>query len=306
MTHKLIGADDGTIDANGTNDYFLLQKFTAVFNGTLSEFRVKVSANVNVKAAVYADSAGEPGARLAKKDAGTACTAGWNTITLEGTCSIVSGTVYWLAVNFDAPQVGADSATGVYRYKVATYATWTFPDPAGTGFSSGTSYVHFFAGWGLKIYTVSSDNAIGLETTVTRIANYPRIAAASLGIVSLVSRGIAVTRTSASALGLSAGASRAISILRSASHTLGLSAAVSRIANFPRTASTSMGLSTSVSKVANFIRTTSNTLGLYTLSSLYEKIKRKIATTGTNRTISTTGTNRDISTTGTNRDIEDF
>ncbi len=154
MTVKLIGADDGTIDGSvgGTPDYtiYCLYKFTAVATGTCSEFRVKVSGNGNVKIAIYADSAGEPGARLAKKDASSAVTTGWNTLTLEATCEFVNNTAYWLAFASDASIVGYDLTTGVFRYKNVgtTYALWVFPDPAGADFTPTTNTVGFIAGWG--------------------------------------------------------------------------------------------------------------------------------------------------------------
>src|SRR4030042_5761678 len=101
MTVKLIGADDATIDAHYLASYIALTKFTAVATGTCSEIRIKVDGNGNVKLSVYADngSGTAPGARLAKQDNTSAVTTGWNTIALEASCSLVSGTVYWLGSN---------------------------------------------------------------------------------------------------------------------------------------------------------------------------------------------------------------
>ena len=169
MTVKLFGYDDGTIDNVTGGDYFCLYKYTAVASGTCSEIKVKVAASISIKAAVYADNSGEPGARLAKQDTPAACVTGWNTIALEANCSIVSGTDYWLAFISSAAQVGYDSAAGVMRYKAATYSTFTFPDPAGTGFTTLTSTNGFIAGWGVECTVkTSGDNGGGVELTVIR------------------------------------------------------------------------------------------------------------------------------------------
>jgi hypothetical protein len=163
---KLVGYDDGTIDGQTDSENFVLYQFTAVTTGTCSQVRVKVSNSVNVKVAVYTDNAGEPGARLAKQDTSTACTIGWNRIALEDNCSIVSGTVYWLAFNSDATQVGYDLTAGVMRYKAGTYSTFTFPDPAGTGFTSTTNTIGFIAGW--STIRISVGGALTIVSTISK------------------------------------------------------------------------------------------------------------------------------------------
>lgn len=152
MTVKLIGTDDGTIDGAAGANLFLLQKHTAEVTGACSEVRVKCSDSCNIRVAVYADDAGEPGARLAKQDTGQACVAGWNTIALEASCNLVSGTVYWIATNCDQEYIGYDLTTGNYRYRTEAYADpFTFPAPAGTGFTTGTTVIFFLAGWGTPV-----------------------------------------------------------------------------------------------------------------------------------------------------------
>jgi hypothetical protein len=167
MTVKLIGADDGTIDGSFFAEYFVLCKFTASISGLCSEIRIKVSANGNVKVGLYADSGGAPGARLAKKDAGTAVTTGWNTISFEAACCLTSGTPYWLAFNTNLAIGGYSLNTGVTRYKTATYSTFTFPDPAGTGFTPNDAIFGFIAGWGgaiLILYPTGIEQLTALGT----------------------------------------------------------------------------------------------------------------------------------------------
>jgi hypothetical protein len=162
MTVKLIGNDDGIIDLNHAGEYYCLCKYTANASGMCSEVKVKASGSVNVKVAVYADSAGEPGARLAKQDTPAACSADWNTVTLETNCAIVAGANYWIAFNSSATQVGCDNAGGVLRYKAASFSAFTFPDPAGAGFTTG-AFTTFIAGGGL---VPVADNGGGSETAI--------------------------------------------------------------------------------------------------------------------------------------------
>jgi hypothetical protein len=153
-TGKLVGHDDGTPDGltNGSN-YIVTSKFTAVSTGTMTEFRVKCLSAGNVKCALYADSGGEPGALLGESSS-TPVVAGWNTIAFPETL-IVSGTAYWPATNSDAQVVGREAETSVRRYKAWTYAD-AFPNPAGSGYSSDTGRLDFYAGWGIKVLSPSS------------------------------------------------------------------------------------------------------------------------------------------------------
>jgi hypothetical protein len=148
MTVKLVGADDITATGNEYYNNFILCKFTAVASGNMTEFRVKSAVAGNVKCALYADNAGAPGALITAMNTGHAVAgSGWETLDFTST-PIVLGTVYWLAIDFDT--IGAvtyKSSGGVLRYKTATYSTFSFPDPAGTGFSSLT-YYDLIAGWG--------------------------------------------------------------------------------------------------------------------------------------------------------------
>jgi hypothetical protein len=191
MTIKLIGSDDGTIDLNHAAEYYCLCKYTANASGTCSEVRVKASGSVNIKVAVYTDNSGEPGARLAKQDTPAACSVGWNTVTLEANCVIAVGTNYWIAFNSSATQIGCDNAGGNLRYKAAAFSAFTFPDPAGTGFTSG-AFTTFIAGWGL---VPVADTGSGSETAVLTAKEFIRTdngAGADMG-------GIVTEKTSADA-----------------------------------------------------------------------------------------------------------
>jgi hypothetical protein len=152
MAIKLVGADDAAGSQQSVG-YFTLCRFTAEATGNMVQFRVKSSAAGNVKCAIYADSAGEPGALITAMNTGQAVNGlGWNTLNFTST-PITLGTVYWLAFMFDT-QGAVDYRTlagTARRYKAATYSTFTFPDPAGSGFSSTTGYADLEDGWAAEL-----------------------------------------------------------------------------------------------------------------------------------------------------------
>jgi len=163
-TVRLVGsATDGT---NFTGaDYFTLGKFTAIATGTLSEIKIYALASGNVKVAIYADNAGEPGALIVANNTGQAVTLNqWNTLTI-GSAQITQGTVYWIACNADTSgAITRNTGAGTQRYKVATYSGFTFPDPAGSDFTNQV-YEYARAGWGVQVVAPSGiAQAIALGT----------------------------------------------------------------------------------------------------------------------------------------------
>jgi len=143
---KLIGEDDHSCDATVGQDYIWADKFTASVTGVMDQFRIKVNGAGNVKVAVYADDAGEPGALLNAVNAGQAVTAGWNTISFPST-QLTSGTGYWLAFITDAKITCRYTSGGkVKRYKAQAYAGYSFEDPA-PDMSNMDGYPDLTAGW---------------------------------------------------------------------------------------------------------------------------------------------------------------
>jgi len=147
VVQKLIGADD----AAGTNELIgslRLSRWQAVATGNMTEFRCKAGASGNIKVALYADSAGQPGALITAMNTAQAVVSGWNTLSFTST-AITSGTYYWLAIVFDTQGCcQAVTTTGVqYRSKAATYSGFSFPNPAGSGFDSYTTFYDLAAGW---------------------------------------------------------------------------------------------------------------------------------------------------------------
>lgn len=143
---KLIGEDDETSENTVFQDYIWADKFTASVTGVMDQFRIKVDGSGNVKVAVYADDAGEPGALLNAVNAGQAVTAGWNTISFPST-QLTSGTDYWLAFITDVRITCRYTSAGkVKRYKVQAYAGYSFEDPA-PDMSNMDGYPDIIAGW---------------------------------------------------------------------------------------------------------------------------------------------------------------
>jgi hypothetical protein len=167
MSFKIIGADDVS-GSNSTANRFALTRFQCVASGTMAEFRVKSGTSGNVKYAIYADNSGEPGSLITAMNTGQAVVSGWNTLTFTST-PLVSGTYYWLAVCFDTTGALLYYATGgTYRYKSATYSSFTFPDPAGSGFTTASTY-QIEAGWGDSVTAkASSDIGGGMEAVSLR------------------------------------------------------------------------------------------------------------------------------------------
>ena len=146
MSEKLIGADD-TTGLNHGSDIFVLTRFQAVDTGDMTEFKVKAGTSGYVKCALYEDDAGAPGDLITAMNTGQAISSGWNTLNFTST-PVNIGTYYWLAIIIDTSGAALYvNSSGTMRYKASTYSGFTFPDPAGGGFSS-LAYYTLEAGWG--------------------------------------------------------------------------------------------------------------------------------------------------------------
>ena len=146
---KLIGADDAT-GSNGGAGYFKLTKFIAQASGYVTHFKIKSGASGNVKVAIYEDNGGSPGDLKTAMNTGQPVTAGqWNTLSFTST-DLTEGTSYWLAYIADTTGAGQfHTGGGSMKYKGGmTYGTFSFPNPAGTGFGAYTGY-ELVAGWGI-------------------------------------------------------------------------------------------------------------------------------------------------------------
>jgi hypothetical protein len=182
MTIKLIGADNAVGDGNNAPDYFVLGRFQAVASGNMTLFYLRCANAGNIKVALYADNSGEPGALITAMNTGQAITIGWVSVSFTSS-AIVSGNYYWLGTNLDCYGMRQLNSGGTRRYKVATYSTFTFPNPAGSGFTSD-SLCNVEAGWGITWTYISHVKGIAAAS----ISHKKGVAVASISHV----KGVAV------------------------------------------------------------------------------------------------------------------
>jgi hypothetical protein len=148
--------------ANG--DYVLMLRFQAVASGNITKIKFKAGENGTIKVAVYADNSGEPGALLNAVNTATSVTADTESVITIASTPVTSGTYYWLAFSEDAGQryYYTGSGYGTRRYKAITYSGYSFPDPAGSGYT-GDTYDVYIAGESEPVIT-SADNGAGGES----------------------------------------------------------------------------------------------------------------------------------------------
>lgn len=119
---------------------------------TITSIKVYAVASGHVKVALYSDSAGSPGTRLAKQDTSVAVTGGqWNNIDLE-TPYQVSSAYYWIAVAVDTGSMLKSSSAGNNAKHLnllfhGEYSGFTWPSsPPTLSDKSNTTYA--LTAWG--------------------------------------------------------------------------------------------------------------------------------------------------------------
>lgn len=146
MATKLIGSTRAYNATTSPVSFLRAAKFTALFTGTMNEFKIECNGNGNVKVAVYADNAGTIAGRLWVQNTSQAVAAGWNTITVSPGLLIVKDTVYWLGCNNDTANIIRYlTPGGTMGYVAADYTTVGCPaSPAGL---TPLSYEYMMQGW---------------------------------------------------------------------------------------------------------------------------------------------------------------
>jgi hypothetical protein len=153
-TALLFGASGDSYDNLSSLNYFTLNKWTCPYTGTITQIKTHCGASGYVKLAIYADNNGEPGA-LIQNFGEFSVASGWNTHNVTNV-SVTKDTVYWLARNSSTSSIYYLSGPSAnFRYKSAAYSGFSFPDPAGSGFSSDSSY-NKIAAWGILVVSPSS------------------------------------------------------------------------------------------------------------------------------------------------------
>lgn len=134
---QLVGANDSdTGDDTTIQDRFVLSKFKATEDGTMSSFQVKCydadpETPAHVKVAVY-DSDGPdlgPKTLLGAVDNADNITvlSAWNPIIFPE-ITIVDNHYYWLAAISDAPVISTDITSSTNKYKIQSFTGFTFPE----------------------------------------------------------------------------------------------------------------------------------------------------------------------------------
>ena len=143
---KLLGNDFSGYDYPQYANYAELERHQAAKSGTLKYLKLNAAYGGHIKAAIYADSGGSPGARLAAP-AEQYVTAGYQNISIPDLV-IVAGNYYWIGhIIDDYMIVNGKSGSGTSLYKSQSYSGFSWPDPAPSGFSS-ESATWDLVGWG--------------------------------------------------------------------------------------------------------------------------------------------------------------
>jgi hypothetical protein len=154
-----------------------VSKFTLSENGDVTKLTAffdydagnSSAAGDNVKAVIYADSSGSPGALMAAS-AGVAIGAGDQTVDFPVSVSLTAGD-YWLGVvsdGFNSRVNAADGASGSYARKESlTYASPG--DPFGTPDATGTNTFGIYATYttGPALSSPTPSGTIATATTAT-------------------------------------------------------------------------------------------------------------------------------------------
>ena len=144
---KLFGGTFSDYNYPQSANYAELERHQAAKTGTLKYLKLYASYGGHIKAVIYADSGGSPGARLAAP-AEQAITAGTRTITISD-LAIVTGSYYWIGHIIDQANVVMGNDTGgTSKYKSQSYSGFSWPDPGSLSGFSSESATWNLVGWG--------------------------------------------------------------------------------------------------------------------------------------------------------------
>ncbi len=150
-----------------TNSRFLLSKFASNNNAIIKYIGINTGHNGNLKYSIYSDNTGEPGTLLYSNN------SNYNKIEFDGwyyfpvdNIQLENGVYYWIGINTDQAGVcNYISGTGYStRYKSSTFSSFSFPDPAGSGFTSSTVSQLCIALYGDVIENYQIDAESGIFT----------------------------------------------------------------------------------------------------------------------------------------------
>jgi hypothetical protein len=143
---RILGLEGDATDGASHNLRFWLDRFQAEKSGWVDQIRVYSGASyAEVKVAIYADDGGEPGELLSAQNSAYGG-YGWNDVPIPAVY-LTEGQYYWLAHYPYNDELEYRSGTTNVRYKATSDPGFTFPDPAGSGFTTVTDKNNMIAGW---------------------------------------------------------------------------------------------------------------------------------------------------------------
>lgn len=141
---------DTTIEAgsdNNPNGTSSTKVTTGATGGAVTSVSIYLktidATNQHVQAAIYADSAGTPGARLGISAVQTAVANSWNTFPITGVTATAS-TSYWLALSEDGATQFADNGTGSTSYYHTSAGGYPAPNPFAANIGPTTDKPSFY------------------------------------------------------------------------------------------------------------------------------------------------------------------
>lgn len=159
-------------------------------------------------------------------------------------------------------------------------------------------------------YAVAWDRALqpALSVAVTIVRNITSTIATTCGLTAsaTVDREVAWDRASAPGLKASATVDREVAWDRAIQAGLTAAVTVVRTVAWDRAVSAGLTVAIAVVRTVAWGRATTANLAVSIFIRFFTKMKKRIATIGTNRTLGTVGTNREVTTTGENREVEDW
>lgn len=139
LGYNAVGASTDSSDAN----FMEAVKFTASASGTVSSLYAYIatvdpsSSNQSGQMAIYTDSSGSPGTKLASSSTTTLTGNSWNLFTITPT-AVTSGTTYWLAYNNNGSGISYNDykydagTSNQQKYVAQTFGTWPTTWSGGT------------------------------------------------------------------------------------------------------------------------------------------------------------------------------
>jgi len=254
MASQLVGSSvDPTNKYSFGNDTLWTCKYTATANGYSTQFKIKIQNACNIKVGIYSHKvASDCPETLLGSVGSTAVSADWNTISFP-TVYIQSGTIYWLAFNFDTlgGAVFTDTNNTSIYYKTYTFTddfetTWT---GSGSHGDTATQGVQVWGNLGSPSQSISPSESG--SASLSPSASVSPSASESKSVSPSASESKSLSPSSSESKSLSPSTSESKSLSPSASKSSSISPSASESESISPSASESRSISPSKSSSAS-------------------------------------------------------